>query len=90
VQCCLINAALAAVSVRPITFGTLQLGGVLAAGGPLVVKVAVEAPVPTVIVALPAERLLDAKVLAPPETAIDVTADPEGAFSVTISTVPTV
>jgi hypothetical protein len=88
VQWLLMSSALAPESVRPTTIGTLQAGGSFTVAGPLVMYVITDDPEPTVTVALPEAGLTEASVLPPPATAIDVTADPAGTFSVTINTTP--
>lgn len=65
VQCALRRDAVAAVRVRPKTFGTLQgirIGPVFE----LVVNVRVASPVPTVIVAVPAVGVLEEMTLVVP------------------------
>src|SRR5512133_3706924 len=92
VQFALRRAAFAAVSVRPKTFGTLQTRE--APAGPLVVKVSVACPLPTVRTAEPAAGVFDVMTVVVPGppgvglTVIPVTAYPVGTFSDTVRVTP--
>ena len=93
VQFALRSAAFAAVKARPKRFGALQRRA--APAGPLVVKVSVACPLPTVTIADPAVGVFDVMTLVvpgPPGVAlsvIPVTAKPAGTFSDTVKLTPT-